>query len=548
MRYFSIFAISCSFLLFACQSNQTTQSPQVIPPLAATAPPIKDATSKAEAMTPKLTLESVAQNWNISMSSLKGQNPEATKGEWQDEIHRICQKQDNLCETSTKGHHQRDRFDKKAIREMSENILEGRFDVLKDYSVDKGLKFFSRLKKAKLLDYADVLFRDKDCRAPDLKHALASTLEDELPDFEIRNTVQGLYEQNSECPTTKTTASSAYRAAMLRLLDQDCAKAIPLLEKVTTSNEDYLKPRSMYWSWKCQGQSAELKAQYSEALPYFSYHRILMTEGPEIQPTVASTEETPTLNETAKNPNLNEVAKLAEGLMANDLHPAARAVLEKIKIERVLETEPEFQVYWARLLNLNQAGIKKFQILSSLINSYPQFRTHYIQNMLFPTAFFDQVEANAKLLDPWLVQSLIRQESAFDPQAKSRVGALGLMQLMPSTARRIAKMRGQLRDPEYNVHAGVLFLENLLSRFDGQIHLALAAYNAGPIKVEEWVKRYPTNDPTLFVDTIPYRETREYVAFILRNYHWYRTLNLEADATPEEPTMLAKLAQPICVY
>lgn len=146
--------------------------------------------------------------------------------------------------------------------------------------------------------------------------------------------------------------------------------------------------------------------------------------------------------------------------------------------------------------------------------------------MLFPTWYFEHVEANTKTLDPWLIQALIRQESAFDPQARSRVGATGLMQLMPSTARRIARLnKSQLKDPASNVQVGIKFLEKLVEKFDGQVHLALAAYNAGPQRVEQWIKRYPTSDQLLFVDTIPYRETREYVAFILRNYHWYRTLN-----------------------
>mgnify|MGYP002078636672 FL=1 len=103
---------------------------------------------------------------------------------------------------------------------------------------------------------------------------------------------------------------------------------------------------------------------------------------------------------------------------------------------------------------------------------------------------------------------------------------------MPSTARLFGKInRTQLKDPEQNVKIGIRFFEKLLNRYDGDVHHALAAYNAGPGKVDEWIKKYPTNDPLLFADVIPYRETREYVAFILRNYYWYQYLSGQAKLT-----------------
>ena len=512
MRLLHVVSISTFLLLVSCQTAQKTEAPR-----------FNQSFSLVEK---KLTLETVIANWDQMLADTNRREP-AQKVEWLEELHRMCMKQDNLCEYNVKSPKKRDDFNKKVIAEIKKNIEEENFEVIKNYSIELGLRFFARYKKNALMDFADNLLRDNECRSSDFKHALASTLEDFLPNLEVKEAVQELYESNSQCPTSKTTAMSSYRAAMLRLVDQDCLKATPLLEKVTSSSEDYLKPRSLYWTWRCRGQSTEVSSAANALLPYFSYHRILMDEASAVSPDDIQllADVTPTMTETKKNENLNEVARLAERLIAIQMTPAARAVLEKIRLDRVQETEPEFQVYWARLLHLTQAGIKKFQILASLINTYPQFRSKTIQNMLFPKSFFETVEARSKKLDPWLVQSLIRQESAFDPQARSRVGATGLMQLMPSTARRIVGMRGQLKDPDYNLHAGIKFLENLVNRFDGEVHFALAAYNAGPGKVDEWQKRYPTQDPLLFIDTIPYRETREYVAFILRNYHWYRSLN-----------------------
>jgi len=109
-------------------------------------------------------------------------------------------------------------------------------------------------------------------------------------------------------------------------------------------------------------------------------------------------------------------------------------------------------------------------------------------------------------LQPALLHAVIAVESAFNPRAVSRAGAQGLMQLHPKTARRYGV--GDAFDPEQNVRAGAHYLSDLLHRYDNNLELALAAYNAG----EEAVDRYGRQIP-------PYRETREYVPAVLRLYH-----------------------------
>lgn len=116
--------------------------------------------------------------------------------------------------------------------------------------------------------------------------------------------------------------------------------------------------------------------------------------------------------------------------------------------------------------------------------------------------FDDLIEEHAKAneLNPVLVRAVIEAESAFNPRAVSRVGARGLMQLMPATARDLGVV--DPFDPEDNIRGGTKYLRSLLDRFDGDVELALAAYNAGPGAVEKY-------------DGVPpYRETRNYVAKI----------------------------------
>ncbi|HKS83567.1 MAG TPA: transglycosylase SLT domain-containing protein [Candidatus Acidoferrales bacterium] len=137
-------------------------------------------------------------------------------------------------------------------------------------------------------------------------------------------------------------------------------------------------------------------------------------------------------------------------------------------------------------------------------------------------------------LDPMLVAGLIRQESAFDPQAHSNRDAYGLMQLLPKTARLMARAahvrysRAKLFDPDYNIHLGTIYLAGLRSSF-GSMEAALAAYNAGEDRVTFWTAGQSYRSLPEFTDSIPFTETREYVEIISRNAEIYRRLYGDSD-------------------
>ncbi|HXX18905.1 MAG TPA: transglycosylase SLT domain-containing protein [Candidatus Acidoferrum sp.] len=132
-------------------------------------------------------------------------------------------------------------------------------------------------------------------------------------------------------------------------------------------------------------------------------------------------------------------------------------------------------------------------------------------------------------LDPMLVAGLIHQESAFDPEARSGKNAIGLMQLLPKTARLLAKQqrirysRAELTDPDYNVRLGTAYFAQLEKQF-GSVEAALAAYNAGEDRVMAWTAGQTYRDTAEFVDSIPFTETRQYVQIIARNTEIYRRL------------------------
>jgi len=159
--------------------------------------------------------------------------------------------------------------------------------------------------------------------------------------------------------------------------------------------------------------------------------------------------------------------------------------------------------------------------------------------ILYPAAFHDIVSQHTSSagIDECITYALIRAESNFLPTARSPVGALGLMQLMPATAREIARNLGdtvssaQLTNPEVNVRIGTLHLKYLIKSFNGNLVSAVAAYNAGSTPVRRWRKTFPTLQDDEFIEIIPYPETREYVKKVLAAMEIYRQLYGLKEAT-----------------
>jgi soluble lytic murein transglycosylase len=166
-------------------------------------------------------------------------------------------------------------------------------------------------------------------------------------------------------------------------------------------------------------------------------------------------------------------------------------------------------------------------------------RSGALWRLLYPLPYAASLRtaAEAASLDPWLAAAVIRQESAFDPRATSAVGARGLMQVMPSVGPALARSVGipdfdpaLLWQPDVNLAMGTRHLAEALGRYD-DLELALAAYNAGGTRVERW-RRSPLTgardgeirDPELFVERIPYLETRVYIRNITVNRAVYRML------------------------
>jgi soluble lytic murein transglycosylase len=155
-----------------------------------------------------------------------------------------------------------------------------------------------------------------------------------------------------------------------------------------------------------------------------------------------------------------------------------------------------------------------------------------VWRILYPLEFRADLEraAAAEGVDPALVAALICQESTFDPGAVSSAGARGLMQIMPATGRTLARQTGLrysragLLQPATSLRMGTRYLRDMLDRFGGSAEKALAAYNAGPHRVDAWTALRPSLSTEEFVEGIPFTETRNYVMIILAAREQYRRI------------------------
>lgn len=169
---------------------------------------------------------------------------------------------------------------------------------------------------------------------------------------------------------------------------------------------------------------------------------------------------------------------------------------------------------------------------------------HRFWEILFPLQYWDTIksEGEKRQVDPYLIASIIRQESGFDPNDVSNAGAVGIMQIMPAEATAIATAAGmpaptreQLFDARTNIAIGAAEFAQKLAKVGGNPILAIAAYNAGEDAVGKWLAQTPVDDVDLFVESIPYAETRLYVKTVSRNRFEYRRIYENAAGYSQQP-------------
>ncbi len=222
----------------------------------------------------------------------------------------------------------------------------------------------------------------------------------------------------------------------------------------------------------------------------------------------------------------------AEALISVGFFNYASAELNRL--ENLDNASSGFLFYLANLYFKSQSYKEAIGLIWEIIDREEKDMISLnLAKTLFPQVYWELISKHAKKgeFSPFLALALSRQESAFQKDVVSKANAVGLMQLLPQTAREVSKSSSlilpdeeSLKDPKFNIPLGVEYLKRLLKEFGGNIPFALAAYNAGPHKVRSWRRIRNNLDVLEFIESIPYRETRGYVKKVLRNYLIYLAL------------------------
>lgn len=344
-------------------------------------------------------------------------------------------------------------------------------------------------------------------------------------------------------PNAEINRTTTYRATDLDQEDFDAAMKSYLDDKFDEAVKEFQEfldeyPRSIhrlrarYWlaqALKQKKKTDEAKTvltQLQKDSP-FSFYGYLAAKDIGVEQGLALSEDIPDAldNDPALSPSDVFHLNRARDFIAEHADALAAFELKEIRLKDTLSNS--FLVYLAMLDQKAKYYSGTFLVLNELFQrGDDELISSYGVDFIFPVSFLKEIEmaSTENDLDPVLILSLMKQESAFDESAISTSGALGLMQLMPATALDTDQTvkRPQLLTPERNIMIGTKYLKKLLTRYHGNIALALASYNAGPNAVARWLKDFPPKKGILeFIELIPYRETREYVAAIIRNYMWY---------------------------
>lgn len=350
-------------------------------------------------------------------------------------------------------------------------------------------------------------------------------------------------------PRSTYAPSAHWRCAWLNYRLRRYGESARLMdEQILNYSAGIEVPTALYWRgriYEDEEHNAGQAANYYRALigNYVNYYyaelarkrlAVLKGQTPAVpdSPVLASVQqrEVPTLTDDLPDnePHLIKARLLANAALNEYIAPEIQAAPDSAEWGALAEARI-YASYGETTRALQSLKRSKISFFALPVDQVPEL---YWQ-LLFPRPYWSELVTNAEKngLDPFLVASLIRQESEFNAGAVSRAHAYGLMQLLPSVGKSLARkqhMRGfsttQLLNPSVNLQLGTLNLSEVLARYGGQPEYALAAYNAGDVPVRQWMAIGDYKDIAEFVESIPYTETREYVQAILRNRMFYQSL------------------------
>lgn len=331
-------------------------------------------------------------------------------------------------------------------------------------------------------------------------------------------------------PTSPLAPQAAYRAAILALAAGQARSAATELDAMLeAAPKDGDAVAARYWSgraWARLHDSTKAMERWKAVMADApqSYYAVLAARRLGIDPWTPE----PAQDDYEPQPGVDSA--LARADLLDEIGLALEARLEYDELAREAADSPERLLATGHAFREHGLMVRAISLGRRAVDLGASDARAW--RLLYPLVDADVIgeQARQKHMDPALVAAIVRQESNFNPRATSSAGARGLMQVMPRIGKAIARAEDmddfsteQLYLPEVNVRIGVAHLEAYTGHYDSPLR-ALAAYNAGSGRVSRWSRMRGAKDPELFVERIPFDETRDYVKIVTRGWEMYRTL------------------------
>lgn len=313
------------------------------------------------------------------------------------------------------------------------------------------------------------------------------------------------------------------------------------------------KARAEFWQARClknlnkTAEATELLKKLMQEDPVGYYGVLAVRELNQTYPALKSDDKVFAYSLENLKELPTQTALQAEWVMAIGENTFAEKILDSLASDIHKHAKPEDEELLILLTSYARADL--YLPLFSAIGALPQTTKDDLvlkhPELLFPRNYKDLIlpAAQTEQVPSELIFSIIRQESAFNPRARSPVDAFGLMQLLPSVAKELSrgtsvpyKEAEDLYEPEINVPLGAKEIRRLLAKYDNQYILSVASYNANDSAIRGWLKTRYRKDALEFIEEVPYEETRSYIKLLLRNYVFYKRLNQSGGSIvfPEE--------------
>ena len=328
-------------------------------------------------------------------------------------------------------------------------------------------------------------------------------------------------------------------------------EAIGVWQHIVDQRDSDYEPQALYWIARSlthtqNGRARDVYAQLCRQYPFTYYCQLAREQAPDAVVEIGGP---PVPSAVAESPTAEVVAPSVMKFAEVEQQPAYRRALELKMLGLEADAARELaalteqytrdpDILMTLSMRLNEVGAYNH----ALRLARARFREKLertggavapgLWSVAYPTGLIPTIKTQGlNGVNPYLVAAIIREESQYDVRAVSRVGAIGLMQVMPATANQVAQRhhlpavtREDLFDQETNIRIGARYVEQLLAQFSGDVIQTIAAYNAGPIVVGNWAGQHKGRSQDEFVELIPFQETRQYVKRVLRSFKEYLRL------------------------